>query len=177
MLLSIISSKNKHQTFSSLQDTSGYKQFYHLPDGSAFTIWEKEPGKYGSEVLIIPGEYKNKKTPNISHIKTKFGSHTTTLLYHLVERYSNDESIEKNKIFLKIDSGNDTLNENLYEIMNIKKSSWEISIYSDNRYNDFYICDSNNSQLRYDISLISIDLDDHYIDYHINHWLNYNASY
>lgn len=176
--LSIISPQKKLQPFSSLQDESGYKQIYHLPDGCAFTIWEKEPGKHGSEVLIIPDEYKKKRTPNISHIKTKFDSHTPTLLYHLVESYSSDdfnERFKKNKIFLKIDKEDSKFSENLYEIVNVERSNWEITIYSDNNFNEIFMSDSINSQIRNDISFISIDIDNHFIDYQINHWLYYVA--
>ena len=163
------------ETFSYLQDKSGYKQIYNLPNGAAFTIWVKEPGKQGSEVLIIPGEYKKRRTPNISHIKTKFGSHTPTLLYHLFEKYSSYERFETNRIFLKIDTEDSTSKENLYEIVNIKKSNWDISVYSDNDFDKIFIGDSINSQMRCDISLISIDMDDHYIDYKINHGVRYHA--
>lgn len=150
----------------SIQNKSGLKHIYNLPSKITFTIWEKEPGMYGSEVLIIPEEHRSNREPKESYIKTKFSTDKPILYFYLYEEYSTKNRFSKNTIFLKSDLDS-TFNKGLYEIITVRDSKWDISVYSDSLKNDIFINDSVSKLHRADLSIFSVDIDEHYAEYQV----------
>lgn len=176
VLYIMIFPEKKPEPYISIRDKSGLKHIYNLsdfPDVITFTIWEKEPGMYGSEVLIIPGEHRTNEAPKGSYIKTKFSTDKPILyFYHYIKYSSNKQRFDKNTIFLRSDKDS-TFNKGLYEIIIVQDSEWDIFFYSDSLYNAIYFNDSVSKILRTDLSLFSVDIDERFAEYQLAGGINF----
>ncbi len=141
-------------------DYPGFIRTYKLSDGMVFTVWEKEPGVYGSEVLIIPGDLPKDKQLNTSYIKTVYTLYSPYFFYTL-DSLSTNYNLLKNKIILK--SWWEENDRESYEIVNTENSKWKILEYTDEYFPYIYYganpLDSTTLILRNDISKFCVHID------------------
>lgn len=165
------------QPYTLVKDSSGIKHIYHLPDGMAFTVWEKEPGVYGSEVFIIPADYRDKKEPNVSYIKVKYGAETPYLYYSLFKP-ADRTTFLKNRIVVK--KGTDSENETQYQIVNVRGSKWEILNYSSEYYHYLFYsphpADSVKVWYKEDASFFKVNIDSNSADFRLGKPLEVRPS-
>ena len=150
-------SRRVPKAFCSTQsDASGLKYFYQLPDGMEFTIWEKEPGVYGSDVLIIPGIHKRKTEPKNSYIRARFSTSDPTLYY-----LPKDRRRYKNTIIIQWPESDKK--QDLFEIINKSGSDWNImESNKSNKSNNYTISGKD-----YQLSFFTIDIDEHHVLYQL----------
>lgn len=167
LIISLIGCKNR--------DYSGVTS-YCLPDGMTFTIWEKESGVYGSDVLIIPGaEYSGKGIePNVSYIKTIYSSHSVFFYYSLDTVHQKHSFFKDTIIFRPF-----LMKENDYQIINKPNSPYYIIEYSNNL--DKYIYFDLNEKIemyktiRNDVSCFEKIMNDYVVRYRIGHKIRIEA--
>ena len=150
-------------------DASGSKYFYHLPDGMEFTIWEKESGVYGSEVLIIPGIHKRKTEPENSYIRTLFTSVAPTLYYSSYYGKHKKNMSDKDTIILRWPESDKK--QDLFEIINKPESSWNIAEYKDSIHHRYaYYGPDEHERRKTDdrLSFFTTDITGHYAQYEFN---------